>query len=148
MNETNDQIQKTIELNAPLSKVWAALSDYQQFGQWFQVKLDQPFAVGQKSTGHMAECGPWLATVDELVEEKRMAFRWHIHDDEQADAPISEQPQTLVCFDIEPTESGTRLTVTESGFSNLAPDRRLDVMRGNTEGWDFQCANIKKFVEA
>ena len=147
MNSNDDQIQKAIELNAPVSKVWAALSDYQKFGQWFQVKLDQPFAVGEKSTGHMEQCGPWLATIEELVVERRMTFRWHIHD-EASDAPIAEQPQTLVCFELEPTDTGTRLTVTESGFSKLAPDRRLDVMRGNTEGWEFQCANIKKFVEA
>jgi uncharacterized protein YndB with AHSA1/START domain len=42
-----DRIEKTIELNAPVSRVWRALTDHQEFGIWFRVKLDGPFVPGQ-----------------------------------------------------------------------------------------------------
>ena len=38
----NDRIEKRIELKAPLSRVWRALTDYREFGQWFGAKLDAP----------------------------------------------------------------------------------------------------------
>ena len=43
----NNQIEKRIELKAPVSRVWRALTDYREFGQWFRVKLDGPFVPGQ-----------------------------------------------------------------------------------------------------
>jgi hypothetical protein len=32
------------------SRVWQAINDYQQFGECFRVKLNEPFAPGAKST--------------------------------------------------------------------------------------------------
>ena len=37
---STDRIEKTIELNAPVSRVWRALTDHREFGAWFRVKLD------------------------------------------------------------------------------------------------------------
>jgi hypothetical protein len=36
----DDGIEKRIELKAPISRVWRALTDYREFGEWFGVKLD------------------------------------------------------------------------------------------------------------
>ena len=44
------RIEKRIELKAPVARVWRALTDYRQFGEWFLVKLDGPFVPGQVST--------------------------------------------------------------------------------------------------
>jgi uncharacterized protein YndB with AHSA1/START domain len=38
----SNSIEKQIELKAPLSRVWRALTDYREFGEWFRVKLDGP----------------------------------------------------------------------------------------------------------
>ena len=53
----NDRIQKQIELKAPVSRVWRALTDYCEFGEWFRVKLDGPFVEGQVSRGYMTYPG-------------------------------------------------------------------------------------------
>ena len=42
----NTVIEKRIELKAPVSRVWRALTDYREFGEWFRVKLDGPFVAG------------------------------------------------------------------------------------------------------
>jgi uncharacterized protein YndB with AHSA1/START domain len=146
-----DRIIKTIELKAPVSRVWRALTDHVEFGQWFRVKLDQPFAPGAVSTGKMTYPGyehyPWLAVVERMEPERLFSFRWH-DVDAKSGIDVAKQPTTLVEFRLEPTEGGTRLTITESGFESLPDHRRLEVLRGNTEGWNIQADNIAAHVTA
>ena len=52
-----DRIEKTIELAAPVERVWRALTDHAEFGQWFRVKLDGPFVEGRPSRGRSAARG-------------------------------------------------------------------------------------------
>ena len=63
----HDRIEKQIELKAPVERVWRALTDYKEFGEWFRVKLDGPFKVGRESTGFITWPGyehlKWTAVV-------------------------------------------------------------------------------------
>ena len=144
-----DRIVKTIELKAPVSRVWSALANHTEFGQWFRVKLDGPFKPGAVSTGKMTYPGyehcPWRAVVERMEHEQLLSFRWHDFD-ENSGVDVSEQPTTLVEFRLEPTSDGTRLTITESGFEAIPDPRRLEVLRGNTEGWVIQANNIATHV--
>lgn len=145
-----NQIAKTVILEAPVSRVWRAIADHNEFGQWFRVKLDQPFRPGGLSTGQMTYPGyehyPWRATVERMEEERLLSFRWHDYD-EQSGLTISEQPTTLVEFVLEPVSGDrTSLTITESGFDSIPKPRRIEVMRGNTEGWNIQAENIAAHV--
>src|SRR5215831_12232602 len=74
-------IEKRVELNASLARVWRALTDHREFGEWFRVKLDRPFVVGQVSTGHITYPGfehvKWHATVKEMQPERLFSFSWH-----------------------------------------------------------------------
>ena len=47
----SDRIEKSADLRAPVERVWRALTDHEEFGTWFRVKLDGPFIVGEPSTG-------------------------------------------------------------------------------------------------
>ncbi|WP_439813768.1 SRPBCC family protein [Zavarzinia sp. CC-PAN008] len=146
-----DRIVKVVELKAPIARVWRAIGDHVAFGTWFRVKLDQPFVAGERSTGHMTYPGyehmPWLATVEAVEPERRLAFRWHDFDENSA-LPPDEQPTTRVEFRLEPLgDGGTRLTITESGFDAIPDPRRLEALRSNTQGWDIQAQNIAAFVE-
>ena len=140
-----DRIVKEIELNAPLSRVWRAISDHNEFGQWFRVKLDGPFVPGSVSTGKMTIPGyehyPWRAIVERIELEKLLSFRWHDFD-ETSDVEVAEQAMTLVEFHLEPTANGTRLRIIESGFESLPEHRRVKVLRDNTDGWNFQAENL------
>lgn len=141
----------TIELRAPLSRVWRALTDHREFGEWFRVEIDGPFRVGEVSTGHMTYPGwehfPWYATVTAMEEEKRFAYSWCPYSD-NPDADFSREPTTLVEFRLEAITGGTRLTVEESGFNDLPDDeRRVEVMRMNTRGWEEQMKNIEAFLD-
>src|SRR5215471_7560905 len=65
----SDRIEKRIELKAPLSQVWRALTDYREFGQWFRVKLDGPFVPGQVSRGQITYPGYEHVRREALVEK-------------------------------------------------------------------------------
>ena len=144
-----DRIEKRIELKAPVSRVWKAITDHEEFGQWFRVKLDGPFAPGQVSTGHITYPGyehlKWNAVVQRMEPERLFSFTWHPYAVDQSVDYSTEEP-TLVEFRLEPTGSGTVLTVTESGFDKLPAHRRDQAFRSNDGGWAQQVENIRKHV--
>ena len=49
----DDRIEKRIELKAPVSRVWRALTDYREFGEWFRVALEGPFEPGKPVRGRI-----------------------------------------------------------------------------------------------
>jgi len=145
----DDRIEKRIELKAPVSRVWRALTDYQEFGQWFRVKLDGPFVPGQVSRGHITYPGyehvKWEAIVQEMQPERLFSFTWHPYAvDTKVD--YSKESPTLVEFKLEPTATGTLLLVTESGFNRISSNRRIEAFRMNEGGWAEQMKNIENYV--
>ncbi|WPZ32533.1 SRPBCC family protein [Thalassobaculum sp. OXR-137] len=150
-----DRIVKQVDLKAPVSRVWEALTDHVKFGEWFRVRLDQPFVPGADSTGQMTYPGyehmPWFATVERMEPQRLFSFRWH-HADGDDGSTLTDEPATLVEFRLEPLPGGagegTRLTITESGFEAIPDPRRLEILRGNTRGWEMQAENLKAYVDA
>lgn len=147
----DDRIEKIIELKAPIPRVWRALTDFKEFGKWFGVILDGPFTVGQITRGTTNCPGyegmRWDATVVAMDHERRFAFMWcpYEHDD---DRDYASAPKTTVEFTIEPTDSGTKLILSESGFSLLPDDaKRFVAMRTNAEGWIVQLRSLTSHVE-
>jgi uncharacterized protein YndB with AHSA1/START domain len=149
----SDRIEKQIELKAPVSRVWRALTDYREFGDWFRVKLDGPFVQGQVSRGNMTYPGyehvKWEALVEKIEPERLFSFTWpHAKSLDRASysADYSKSPRTLVEFRLEPTGAGTLLRITESGFDQLPGDFRLEAFRRNDGGWTAQIKNIETYV--
>lgn len=145
----SDRIEKTIDLRAPVARVWRALTDYQEFGAWFRVKLDQPFADGGEMTGYITHPGyehlVFTASIVAMDELERFAFTWHPYAiDPQVD--YSHEPSTLVAFTLAPMGERTRLTVVESGFDALPENRRDEAFRMNSGGWEAQMENIQAHV--
>ncbi|HSY12570.1 MAG TPA: SRPBCC family protein [Verrucomicrobiae bacterium] len=144
-----NRIEKKIELKAPLSRVWRALTDYREFGEWFRVKLDGPFVPGQVSSGHITWPGyehlKWEAVVQEMEPEQYFAYTWHPYAVDPSVDYSTETP-TLVEFRLEKTADGTLLTVTESGFEDVPSERRDEAFRKNEGGWAQQMKNIESYV--
>ena len=138
-------ITKSIELTANTSRVWRALTDYQEFGDWFRVKLEGPFSPGQTSRGYITYPGyehlKWEAEVQRMETEKLFSFTWHPYAIDPKKDYSNETP-TLVEFVLEATRQGTLLTITESGFECIPEERRDEALRMNEGGWDEQLKNI------
>ena len=143
------RIEKRIELKAPVSRVWRAITDYREFGEWFRVKLDGPFVAGAASTGHITYPGyehlKWEAVVQKMEPERLFSFTWHPYAiDPKMD--YSKEAPTLVEFRLEKTATGTLLVLTESGFDKIPADRRLEAFQRNDGGWTEQMKNIENHV--
>ena len=151
MTELQDRIEKSVELKAPVSRVWKALTDHREFGEWFRVALDGPFRVGEVSTGHITYPGyehlRWHAEVEAMEPERRFVYRWYpgAVDD---DFDFASEPPTRVAFTLQPAGDGTRLVVVESGFSKLPMPRAVDALRLNEGGWEEQMDNIRTHLDA
>ena len=50
----SDSISKQVVLHAPRARVWRALTDAREFGAWFGVELEGPFAEGATVHGRVA----------------------------------------------------------------------------------------------
>jgi len=149
----NDCIEKRVEIKAPVARVWRALADYREFGEWFRVKLDGPFVPGEVSRGHMTHPGyehvKWEAVVEKMEPERLFSFTWphpRSFDKETYTGDYSEEPTTLVEFRLEARATGTLLVLTESGFDRLPDDRRMAAFRRNEGGWTEQIKNIVQYV--
>jgi uncharacterized protein YndB with AHSA1/START domain len=144
-----DRIEKTITLRAPRSRVWRALTDPDQFGQWFRAKLEGPFVEGATTRGRITYPGYEHLTLDMQVEriepERLFSFRWHPYAVKPG-VNYSSEPTTLVEFRLDDVGSDTTLTIVESGFDRIPLSRRDEAFRMNDQGWSEQAKNIERHV--
>jgi uncharacterized protein YndB with AHSA1/START domain len=148
---STDRIEKQVRLSAPRARVWRALTDTREFGQWFGVNLSGAVVPGAKLRGPITSPGyehvTFEATVEMVEPEKRFSFRWHPYAIEPG-VDYSSEPTTLVVFTLEEVEGGTLLTVVESGFDKIPASRRAKAFEMNSKGWAIQMENIKRYLAA
>jgi uncharacterized protein YndB with AHSA1/START domain len=150
MNASTDRIERKILLKAPRSRVWRALSDAAEFGAWFGVDFKgKTFAAGKPVQGKVTYPGyehiVMEVQIERMERERLLSWRWHpAAIDPSVD--YSQEPTTLVVFELEEVDSGTLLTVVESGLDKIPPARRATVFRLNSSGWDEQMRNVEKHV--
>ena len=146
----SNSLEKRIELKAPVSRVWRALTDYREFGEWFLVKLENPFVPGKPSRGKLLYPGYEHLVMEIVVQkiepERLFSYTWHPYAiDPKVD--YSQETPTLVEFALEKTATGTLLIVRETGFDKLPASRRDEAFRKNSGGWEQQLVNIERYVQ-
>ncbi|MGB6309810.1 MAG: SRPBCC family protein [Steroidobacteraceae bacterium] len=152
MSTPTDRIERKILLKASRSRVWRALSNAEEFGGWFGVDFKgQAFVAGKSVKGRITYPGyehlVMAVLIERVVPERLLSWRWHPAAIE-AGVDYSQEPTTLVVFEIEDGDGGVILNVVESGLDQIPLARRATVFRLNTSGWDTQINNIEKHVAA
>ena len=120
-------LKAEIEINAPVSKVWALVSDVSRMPQWSpqcrMMKALGPVRPGTR-TVNLNRKGmlfwPTTSVITEVVPERKFAFR----------IPINT---TVWSYDLEPTATGTRLTETrhaENGVTAISVGLTKTVLGG------------------
>lgn len=157
---STDRIEKKILLRAPRERVWRAISDPAQFGIWFGVVFDGPFVGGTHVTGrivptsvddHVAalqkphEGKAFELWVERIEPMHRFSFRWHPFAVEPG-VDYSEEPATLVAFELQEAPGGTLLTISESGFDRIPLARRAKAFTANEGGWAIQTRLIENYL--
>jgi len=122
----SDRIEKSIVLSAPIERVGRAITDSAEFGEWFRVKLDDPFVPGQRAKGHITLPGYehviWEVQVVRMERPRLFSFTWHPYAiDPNVD--YSGEASTLVEFRLEPTSNGH---VSSSSRPALMPCQATD----------------------
>ena len=151
MPTTTDRIEKEIVLRAPRARVWRALTDAAEFGTWFGVKMEGAFAPKTRVRGRITIKGYEHVTMEMAIErmeaERLFSYRWHPYA-VNPEIDYSAETPTLVEFRLADADGGTKLTVVESGFDGIPPERRDEAFRMNDGGWTAQVENIRRHVAA
>ena len=147
-----DRVEKTIELRAPRSRVWRAISTAKEFGTWFglgePLKLEGDFVPGAQIIGHWPagdrEIRELFCTIERVEPEHLLSFHWVPYEIPTGDDP-ARHPTTRIELRLEDIPIGTRLTVSESGFARLPADKQYTRDR-NGMGWAIQVQAIAQHV--
>ena len=157
---STDRIEKTILLRAPLKRVWRALSDSTEFGNWFGMRFNVPFAPGATMTAVIVpttvnqeiakmqkpyEGISFEIKMEQMQPERLFAFRWHPGAVEPG-LDYASEPTTLVVFTLEKAPDGVQLTVTESGFDQIPLARRAKAFSANEGGWTLVIKLIEEYL--
>jgi uncharacterized protein YndB with AHSA1/START domain len=157
---SSNRIEKKVLLRATRERVWRAISDSENFGAWFGVEIDGPFLAGTEVRGRITPTQvdpevarlqephrdkPWRIVVEQIVPMTLFSFRWHPFAVEP-NRDYSKEPTTLVSFELAEAKGGVLLTITESGFEQLPPDRRAKALESNEAGWAHQARLIDQYL--
>ena len=157
---STDRIEKTILLRAPLKRVWRALSDSTEFGNWFGMRFNAPFAPGATITAVIVpttvnqevakmqkpyEGISFEIKIEQMQPERLFSFRWHPGAVEPG-IDYSSEPTTLVVFTLEKAPDGVQLTVSESGFDQIPLARRAKAFSANEGGWTLVIKLIEEYL--
>jgi uncharacterized protein YndB with AHSA1/START domain len=157
---STDRIEKTILLRAPLKRVWRALSDSTEFGNWFGMRFNAPFAPGATMTAVIVPTAvnqevakmqkpyegiSFEIKIEQMQPERLFSLRWHPGAVEPG-IDYASEPTTLVVFTLEKAPDGVQLTVTESGFDQIPLARRAKAFSANQGGWTLVIKLIEEYL--
>ncbi len=154
------KIVKRILLRAPLNRVWRALANAKEFGQWFGMRFEGEFAPGARMRGVIVPTAadpaiakaqqpysgvPFEIVIEQMIPERLFSYRWH-PGAVDPNIDYSQEPTTLVEFTLEDAPEGVLLTVTESGFDKIPLSRRAKAFEQNESGWAMAVTLIDKYL--
>ena len=127
--------------NAPVARVWKALTDVDQMRVWYfdlkefkpQVGFEFEFVVEHEGNTYHHLC-----KVTEVIPEKKIAYTWRYK---------GEAGNSLVSFELFPEGNRTRLKLTHSGIETF-PKTPAYARKNFEAGWtEIVGSELKRFVE-
>ena len=145
-----DRIDRTIEIAAPVERVWRALVSGPELSAWFRVSIEgaiEPGAELWMTSTHAEYAGQrFRVRIAEMTPPTRLVWEWHPGAVDPA-VDYAREPRTRVTFTLAPSGDGTRLSLSETGFDAISLDRRAKVYRDNTDGWAEVLGWVQGHVE-
>jgi uncharacterized protein YndB with AHSA1/START domain len=138
-----DRIERVVEIARPPAKVWAALTTAEGLGAWYGNEATIDLRPGGAARMKWTD-GFTVDMREERVEEPTVfGFTWQIYG-----LPEDDPRRTYVEFILEPTGTGARLTVVESGFAQLPEGAHREAYDGNTRGWASELGELVDYLDA
>jgi uncharacterized protein YndB with AHSA1/START domain len=123
--------------------VWAALTTAHGLGTWFGNGATIDLRPGGEAKLTWTSGDEASLRIERIEEPTVFGFTWGIYG-----LPDGDPRRTYVEFTLEPTASGTRLTVVESGFAQLPEDDYRKAFSSNTEGWASELGELVEYLDA
>jgi len=136
-----DRIERTLELAHPPARVWAALTTAEGLGTWFGNRAEVDLRVGGQARLTWNSGDTATLTIERVDPPHVFAYTWPIHG--LAD---TDPRRTYVEFTLRPNDSGTTLTVVETGFGQLADTEHKAAFGGNTDGWTNELGELVAYL--
>lgn len=141
-------VRRTIQIAAPIEKVWAAITVAEHIAKWFpQSAVLEPAAVGATGAFTFDGYDTIPVRVEEIDEPRMIAYRWS-NDDALPSHPqaIDDEHSLLFRFTLEPIAGGTQLTVVETGFETTSDPAAN--MEDHRTGWDSELDELVAYLES
>ena len=146
-------LQARVDINAPVTKVWALVSDLSLMPQWSpQCRMMKAFGGPLRQGSRTVNINrrkflfwPTTSRITEFIPEQKLAFRVDLNN-------------TVWSYELEPTEAGTRLTESrhaENGVTAIS-NMTVNALFGGVpsfeqelvEGMNTSLARIKAAAES
>lgn len=140
-NITAEAIVMERTLNAPVARVWKALTDVDQMRQWYfdlkefrpQVGFEFEFVVQHEGNTYHHLC-----RVTDVIPNKKIAYTWRYK---------GEPGDSLVTFELASEGDKTRLKLTQTGIETF-PKTPAFARKNFEAGWTAIIGSeLKEFVE-
>src|SRR6266536_4171522 len=138
-----DRIERTVELAHPPATVWAALTTAEGLGDWFGNAATIDLQPGGAAQMTWTDGNKASMRIERVEEPTVFGYTWGIYG-----LPDDDPRHTYVEFTLEPTGTGTRLTVVESGFAQLPDDEYRTAFEANTGGWAHELGELVEYLDA
>ena len=138
-------LEREIHIEASPEVVFEVISRPEHLREWWSddASLDPaPGAVGELVWGDRAQVA--AITVVDLDPPRRFSFRWVAPDRE----PATAKNPLLVVFDLTPSETGTLLRLTESGFREKGWEIAVleEAYQEHGVGWDTFLPRLRTYT--
>jgi uncharacterized protein YndB with AHSA1/START domain len=124
------------DLPHPPETVWRALTDPDLLSEWLLPVLNFKPEAGNEFSFNAAPQPGWDGLVScrmlEVDNQRKLSWSW-----------VAGDIDTILTFTLEPTPSGTRLVVVQSGFK---PDQKRNVA-GARYGWKMMGEKLVEVLE-
>jgi len=128
------------EIDAPVERVWQALTDIKYLKQWLGFFPDFKPEVGFTTDFDLGPADhkyPHHVEVLEVVEKQRLTYTWDYGGMSQG---------SDVTFELRPQGQNTKLVLT-CRFKHIPADEP-DFMKNASQGWNFTADSLKTFAES
>ena len=144
------RIDRTIKIDAPVERVWRALTNAEDLSSWFQVRIEGTIAPGSDvwmTSVHPDHAGQrFPVKIAEMAPPHRLVWQWH-PGAVDPNVDYSREPRTTVTFALAPTDGGTLLTVSETGFNEISLARRAKAYQDNSQGWAEVLVWLQRYAQ-
>lgn len=139
----HENVKVSVMVNAPVEKVWNALTEKEEMKKWYFDISD--FELKEGNAFNFYEPGEERkyhhhCEIVEIIPQKKLKHSWMYPD-------ISKE-KTLVKWELSPENGGTKITLTHKGlenFQHLGKDFQIESFQ---KGWEeILGKSLKNFVE-